>query len=102
VLAAGENSYHVYGVSRELLAILSAAALTVLTVALVVVRRTRLRRRKLRAFDPCQRCGFDLRATTGPCPECGARRSESKPADRPRPAPKDLFDDFQDEPWHVS
>jgi hypothetical protein len=97
VLATDENLYDVYGVSGDLLEILTATALVVLILiaAIILVRRARLRRRKLRAFIPCQRCGFDLRATTGPCPECGA----------PRPKPplgkNDLFDDFEDKPWHA-
>ncbi len=80
-----------------MLAILSAIALVVLTAAVVTVRRVRLRRRKLRAFDPCQRFGFDLRATTGSCPKCG------KPRPKPPQLPQNkLFDDFEDEPWHAS
>ena len=63
-----------------------------------VIRRSRLRRRKLRAFDPCERCGFDLRATTGPCPECGRPRRKRREQHKPGAAGKDeLFDDFVDE-----
>ena len=98
MIAAGESLYDVYGVPVQTLVILIAAALTGLLAGVVVVRRVRLRRRKLRAFDPCQRCGFDLRATTGPCPRCGTARPPP-PAGSPK---NHLFDDFEDEPWRVS
>ena len=97
MFAAGLNLYQVYGVSGGLLAIVAVAALIVVFGLVIATRRARLRRRKLRAFDPCQHCGFDLRATIGPCPECGATR--------PKPPPgkhhNDLFDDFE-EPRQVS
>ena len=101
MLVAGEILYDVYEVPGELLAILSAATLAVVTVAVIATRRSRLKRRKLRAFDPCHRCGFDLRATTGACPECGAPRPVP-PVAKPRDAKDNLFDDFEDEPWHAS
>src|SRR4051794_41127989 len=59
-------------------------------VAVLRIRRSRLQRRKLRAFVPCQRCGFDLRATSGPCPSCGNKREadrEDPPASPPKIAP---------------
>ena len=98
--AAGENLYDVYEVPESLLVILAAAAFVLAVAAVIAFRRVRLRRRKLRAFDPCHHCGFDLRATTGPCPKCGRARPQPR---KPNPSPKDpLFDDFEDEPWHVS
>ena len=98
--AADENLYDVYEVPENLLVILAAAGFVVVVAAILAFRRVRLRRRKLRAFDPCQHCGFDLRATTGPCPECGRPRPTPR---KPKPLPKEaLFDDFEDEPWHAS
>jgi hypothetical protein len=102
VLASQQNLYDLYGVTGELLAILVAAVLSVVLTVVIIFRRIRLRHRKLRAFVPCHRCGFDLRATTGPCPQCGAKRRDPPPADPPRTTTSDLFDDFEDEPWHVS
>jgi len=99
VPAADENSYDIYEVPSQLLVILAAAALVGMFAAVIVIRRFRLRRRKLRAFDPCQRCGFDLRATSGPCPKCGKARPDPPPQPKSQ---KHLFDDFEDKPWHVS
>jgi hypothetical protein len=87
-----------------MLVILAVPSLLLLTAAFIVIRRARLRRRKLRAFDPCRRCGFDLRATTGACPECNTPRPKpSRPQTHARlKTADDLFDDFEDEPWHAS
>jgi len=70
--------------------IILAIALVAIAVLFTVhrVRRARFRqRRKLRSFDPCDRCGFDLRATTGPCPECGRKRPEPRREDKPLEPP---------------
>jgi hypothetical protein len=53
---------------------LSLATVTALPAGLVVARRRRARRlssRRARA-GLCAACGYDLRATPGRCPECGA------------------------------
>ena len=44
--------------------------LTVMPAAAVVAGRVAARRR--RRVGRCRRCGYDLRATPGRCPECGA------------------------------
>jgi hypothetical protein len=38
----------------------------------VILMRSVLRRRRWRAAGACLSCGYDLRATPGRCPECGA------------------------------
>jgi hypothetical protein len=104
----GGNLYHVYVMPSALLVILAVPVALAAAVAGVAVRRTRRRRGMLRAFDPCLRCGFDMRATTGPCPECGTARPKPRPKGGPEPVkpepvkPEALFDDFEDEPWHVA
>ena len=49
-----------------------AAAVTALLPAGWVVRRAVTARRDRRRLGLCPRCGYDLRATPGRCPECGA------------------------------
>jgi hypothetical protein len=51
-----------------------AALLGVLPAAFA---RSRLRERKQNAVGRCRKCGYDLRATPGRCPECGM---EANPA----------------------
>ena len=48
-----------------------ALALPPAAAALWAVRAERTRRRRKRG-GKCLRCGYDLRATPGACPECGA------------------------------
>ena len=45
-----------------------------------IVRR--LRRRRSRSGHFCESCGYDLRASPGRCPECGATADFSPPSDR--------------------
>ena len=49
-------------------------------VPLVVVIVGRVRRRRQFLVGHCRRCGYDLRATTGRCPECGASVPAAKVA----------------------
>ena len=56
---------------------LSALALPVVRLAFGL-RRRRVRRRVAR--NQCPRCGYDLRATLGRCPECGMVHSETASA----------------------
>jgi hypothetical protein len=47
------------------------ALLALLPLADVLIIRPRRRRRRRAAAGLCVRCGYDLRATPGRCPECG-------------------------------
>ena len=51
-------------------AALLALALSALPAVLLLWRRQVPRRRRARGL--CPACGYDLRASPGPCPECGA------------------------------
>jgi hypothetical protein len=62
------NRYAVVAIPYWSLALLAATPL-VLVAAKLSVRRRRAR------SCACVRCGYDLRATAGKCPECGAERS---------------------------
>ena len=49
--------------------------------AFASIRRARTLRRRTR-LNLCLACGYDLRATIGPCPECGAAPATSTPIAR--------------------
>jgi hypothetical protein len=46
------------------------------------------RRRAWAAPGRCSRCGYDLRGSAGPCPECGTPRDAMQPTGPKREAPK--------------
>jgi hypothetical protein len=57
---------------------LPAAATAALPAAWLSAALARAaRRRQRRSNNSCLRCGYDLRATAGRCPECGAMPGES-------------------------
>lgn len=60
--------------------VLVVAAMPTMGFGLLAARRARVRRSR-RARGLCVACGYDLRGSSGSCPECGAGRVEA-----PRPA----------------
>jgi len=63
------------GLNVDLPLYLPALAGGVILLAGWPARRRAIRRRR----NQCERCGYDLRASTGTCPECGLVRSVIRP-----------------------
>jgi hypothetical protein len=59
--------------TRVMLPLWSVAAASLVLPGLWLLRRRRERKRALRYC--CSKCGYDLRASGGACPECGAERT---------------------------
>lgn len=67
----------------------TVAAAAVPALWLLLASRTLMRQRVRRRNHLCLRCGYDLRATPGTCPECGEARPAARSAEpsvRPTPA----------------
>ena len=70
LLRAGETGWLLYRL------MLAGSVVTCLVCVFLVRRNARARQRRL-AAGWCPACGYDLRATPGRCPECGAVPSNS-------------------------